>query len=374
MFIQVNHISDIQSKVADKSEIRFAKQPNGIIVGCYLFSDNHTFDSPEALECRGIAFDENGAPVSRTMQKFFNAGEKEWLSLESIMQRNDIHAIYEKLDGSMIATAFHNNGLLWRSKKSFTSDVVALAIEFVNLPENSNIKTFAYEVASRGMTATFELTHPAARIVVAHERASLRLLHVRDNVSGQYVMLDANHMIHQLIAEYAVPMVPKIDITMEEVIQSLETMRDQEGYVIQFKDGDMVKIKCPWYNRLHRSITFLRERDIAQLAINEELDDVKASLVEAGIDLTLVNGVETKLKDILSGILDEVETIYQNGKDLDRKGFAIANKGNPLFGLAMQRFLGNDIRILEWYGKNRLKDDFSLRVLVDDAKAEAIEG
>ena len=125
---------------------------------------------------------------------------------------------------------------------------------------------------------------------------------------------------------------------------------------------------------IFRDASLLRERDIAWLVINEELDDVKGALAETGIDLTGVSEVEARLKGILTVLLDEIEAIYQKGRDLDRKSFAIANREHPLFGLPMQRYVGNEVLLLEWYGRHRLKDDFSLRVLANDTLAEAMEG
>jgi RNA ligase len=158
------------------------------------------------------------------------------------------------------------------------------------------------------------------------------------------------------------------------LLMSLEAMQQQEGYVIQFKNGDMVKLKCPWYVRLHRSITFLRERDIAVLALNEELDDVKGALKDAGIDLTAVNEVESRLKTKLLGYEAQIEQVYAQDKELERKDFAIKHKSNPLFGMFMARYLGKEVPLVEWYGRNQLKDDFNLRVLADGALAEAMEG
>ncbi|UFZ05539.1 2'-5' RNA ligase [Bradyrhizobium ontarionense] len=375
MFKVIQHISDVEPAVAGKKEIRFLSQPNGITLGCYLFMDSKTFDSPEALECRGIAFDREGRVVSRPLHKFFNAGEKEWLAPDRLVLRDDIVAIYDKLDGSMVATAWVEGELKWRSKKSFNSEVVNLATQLLDQPEHSGINAFAWEVASAGLTAIFELTHPDARIVVAQEQPELRLLHVRDNVTGQYVMLDRGHVVHDLIAGHGIPLVHRFDgLSLSAAIDSLADMQGREGYVIQFANGDMVKIKCPWYLRIHRSLSFLRERDIAWLALNEELDDVKGALVEAGIDLAAVNEVEARLKRMLSGFVDEIEAIWERGRDLDRKSFAIANKDHPLFGLAMQRYLGKEVTLLEWYGRTRLKDDFSLRALVDETLIDALDG
>ena len=373
MFPSIARISDIAPVVANKKEIRFLLQPNGITLGCYLFMDTNTFDTPEALECRGIAFDQSGAIVSRPLHKFFNAGEKEWLLRESLLAREDIAGVYEKIDGSMIATAWFDGKLQWRSKKAFESAVVKLARQ--HLEEHPAITQFASKVAARGWTASFELTHPDARIVVAQETPAFRLLHVRDNVSGEYLMLDPKHEIHSLIAEHGIPTAPRFPgMSMAAAIDSLTDMRDREGYVVQFTNGDMVKIKCPWYLRLHRSISFLRERDIATLALNEELDDVKGALVEVGIDLTAVNAVEAKLKAILTGLLDQIEQIYESGKTLDRKSFAIANSKHELFALAMQRYLGREVPLVEWYTRNRLKQDFGLDSLTSEAVSEALEG
>jgi RNA ligase len=375
MFKRISHISDVQPAVEHKKEIRFSTQPNGITVGCYQFLDSHTFDSPEALECRGIAFGPDGEIISRPLHKFFNVGEKQWLSPQSLLQRTDVAAVYEKLDGSMIATALVDGKMQLRSKKSFGSDVVHLASAFIDLPENASLKAFAEEVAQSGMTAIFELTHPQARIVVDYKQPALRLLHVRDNVTGEYVMLDSKHPVHALVKRYNVPTVPQFEgLSLAGAFSSVQEMRDREGYVIQFQDGDMVKLKCPWYLRLHRSISLLRERDIAELALAEELDDLKASLAEVGTDLGPIEEIEHRVATILSGMLDQIEAAYAAGKDLSRKDFAIANKGHPLFGLMMQRYLGTDVQLVDWYRRNRLKEDFGLRVLASGAVAEAIEG
>jgi len=375
MFKTIRHISDVEPAVAGKKEIRFLSQPNGITLGCYLFMDSKTFDSPEALECRGIAFDRDGHIVSRPLHKFFNVGEKEWLAPDRLASRDDIVAIYDKLDGSMVATAWVDDQRKWRSKKSFNSDVVKLARQLLDQPEHGRISAFAKEVARAGLTAIFELTHPDARIVVAQDQPELRLLHVRDNLTGQYVMLDPGHAIHDLIASHGILLVHRFDgLSLSAAIESLADMQGREGYVVQFANGDMVKVKCPWYLRIHRSLSFLRERDIAWLALNEELDDVKGALVEAGIDLAAVNEVEARLKTMLSGFLDEIEAIWERDRDLDRKSFALANKDHPLFGLAMQRYLGKEVTLLDWYGRTRLKDDFSLRPLVDETLIDALDG
>lgn len=371
----IRHRKDLEPHTEGKNEIRFMELPNGVTMCCYMFQDSKTFETKESLECRGIAFDKAGQIVSRPLHKFFNVGEKEWLKPEAILERDDIAAIYEKLDGSMIATAWVDGKLAWRSKKSFESNVVKLTEELLGEPANACIVDFAESCARNGFTAIFELTHPDARIVVSQKKGQLRLLHVRDNLTGEYVTLDPFHPVSNRARELAVPVCPRYtSMEFKESLASLDGMKDMEGYVVQFKDGDMVKMKCPWYLRLHRSITFLRERDIALLALHEELDDVKASLTELGISLESVEEVETRLKNRLTGILDEVEGAYNLDKDLSRKDFAIRHQGHPLFSLMMLRYQGRDLDLSKWFEQKRLKEEFSLRILTDETLSEAMEG
>lgn len=374
MFKHITHISDVQPHVAHKDEIRFYKQPNGITMSMYIHMDSKTFDSIEARECRGSAFDEAGNLVSRPLHKFFNMGEKDYLTPDKLKERTDVAAVFDKLDGSMVATAWVKGDMVWRSKKAFNSDIVKLVREFFEDKANVGIERFAYYCAFHGMTAIFELTHPKAQIVVPQDKVQLRLLHVRDNLTGAYVMLDPNHMVWTMIREEDVPVLPRHKMTMEQVINSLETMEYAEGYVVQFQNGDMVKMKCPWYTRLHRSITFLRERDIAVLAVNEQLDDMKQHMREVGIPLEKVEAVETRLKDILVGIDAEINQVYNEGKHLDRKTFAMTYGKHPRFGLAMNLYSGKPFSLNEWYAKDQLKKDFGLTSLLEGAQAEAVEG
>lgn len=367
MFKKIQDINDIKPFVEHKKEIRFATHPNGVTIGSYQFMGNDTFDVPETIECRGIAFDENGLIVSRPLHKFFNMGEKEWLFPDKVLHRDDIASIYEKIDGSMIATAWVNGQVQWRSKKSFSSDVVKLTQNYLSRIENGNINAFADEVASNGYTAVFELTHPQVRIVIAHDRPALRLLHVRDNYTGEYVMMDPSHPIHDIIKCYAIQTVDRHqNINLNDALKSLENMKEREGFVVQFHNGDMFKIKCPWYIRLHRGVTFLRERDIALLALNEELDDVKAMFSSIGKDITGINAIEDKVHNKLTEILDEIDHICEQGSNMDHKEFALTYKGNIYFHLAMAKRRGLDSDVTEWYTKYRLKDDFGLGVISED--------
>lgn len=357
-FQKIETIDDVRPFVADRPEIKFIPQPNGTTIVCYVFADGKTFDAPVALECRGLCFGRDGRVCSRPLHKFFNVGEKEWLRPEAVLARPDVSRVMEKIDGSMISTAWVDGCLAWRSKKSFTSDVVRLAEDYLRRPENRFIAAWAREVAAAGMTATFELTHPEARIV-CDRPADMVLLHIRDNLTGLYLPTDSA----------PIPKVRKYDLTAQAAADTLAGMKGAEGYVIQFADGDMVKMKCPWYIRLHKSVSTLRERDIAELAAREELDDTKAALVECGIDLREVDAVEARVKAEVLEASNAIEAIMAEDGEMTRKDFAIKHKDKSVFSLLMRRFTGQDVSYTEWFVRNRLPA-YTLRSLASGTVAD----
>lgn len=360
MFPYIERIEEFVPHVEHKKEIVFIRPQHGITVVCYQIADSGTFDNPYALEARGISFDENGAIASRPLHKFFNVGERSSSMLSEIESR-PLHGVFEKMDGSMIATCRVGSGFLMRSKKSFSSGVAKLAQCLVD--QSAQLTSFCQEITRRNLTAIFELMHPEQRIVVAVPDISFRLLHVRDNVTGEYVLLNPSHVVHDLIEQYHIPQVERHLLSLPVAQQSLEEMTGREGYVYQFENGDMVKAKSPWYLRLHGVVTFLRRRDVALAALHENLDDIKSALREVGIDIEKVEQVESELKNDLLDLQSHIDQVLEEDKSLTQKEIAIKRKGDPLFGMIMNQFNGKESSLKNWYERNRLKEKFGLEVL-----------
>ncbi|QBX06783.1 RNA ligase and tail fiber protein attachment catalyst [Burkholderia phage BcepSaruman] len=383
MFPTIKHINDLQPFVEGIEEIKFLKQPGQRTVVCYTFMDSHTFDTPKARECRGISFDINGNVESRPLHKFFNMGEKPWLMEDNIRRAGRAGAIvgiYNKIDGSMVNTSYSMaSGFAYKSKKSYSSDTVLMFEKHVPV----RIDEFSRRVAGMGYTATYEFTHPEAQIVVPHAVPDIKLLHIRDNTTGEYVMLNKQHMIWDLIHAHAVPYSVNLlpELSVDAAIDSLESMIDNEGFVFQFADGDMVKAKCPWYSSNHRAVSYMRERDIAVLVLNEQLDDLKGTLVKLGHDLGPVEEVEHRVKERMLQIDRDIEFLADIGRVLRasnpagwKKAFAASHSKLEVFGLAVKRLEGRDEQIVKWYTRSKLKDEFGLRSLLNASQQEAMEG
>jgi len=133
---------------------------------------------------------------------------------------------------------------------------------------------------------------------------------------------------------------------------------------VQFENGDMVKVKTKWYLERHRAMTFLRERDIAEMVVNESVDDLKALLVAEGVDIGEILALEKKVVNDLLGVKIAAEQLQDMSDwQLDRKSFAIKHAGTPLFGLRMTKFLGKEPDYKDWFIRNRLKEKYTLRQL-----------
>lgn len=55
-----------------------------------------------------------------------------------------------------------------------------------------------------------------------------------------------------------------------------EIVDGEEGYVVRFDDGHMLKVKGAWYVQLHKTLDGLRhEKDVLRMILDERLDDAK---------------------------------------------------------------------------------------------------
>jgi T4 RnlA family RNA ligase len=211
------------------------------------------------------------------------------------------------------------------------------------------------------MTAIFEWTSPVARIVLPYSEPRLTLLHVRDNQTGRYMPLD---WLKKQVEVFNITLVDNVDMVQEllkkgfdgfkELFELSQTMPDIEGWVIQFENGDMVKMKTAWYMERHRAMTFLRERDIAGMVLVEGIDDLKAMLVGDGVDVSEIVKIENEVVERLNLMRSTVDQMYEADKALDRKTFAMKHHGFEYFKLLMDKYSGKEPDVIHFYTRNYL--------------------
>ncbi len=273
----IRHIDDLK-EVLDKEGTPF-----GIIckddynVVNYMYQDNETFSTPLEAECRGLIFGKDGGLLSRRFHKFFNAGERESLTLDKI-DLSKPHVILEKLDGSMVSPIPMPNGGFRLATKAGITDVSMQAETWMEGKET--YKQFIEHCIGSGMTPIFEWCSPTQRIVLDYKEPTLILLACRFNVTGMYVKYSS---LKTWSVAYSIPLVqafkPSSDIN--ELIAQVRSKTDAEGVVVRFEDGHMVKIKSDWYVKLHKAKDDIRnESKVLKIILDDKLDDLLPVLME----------------------------------------------------------------------------------------------
>lgn len=382
IFQAISDLDGFKVAVGDKDEIRHMEQGGtytGYTVSSYIVSAESTFDSPAARECRGVVFNAKNKIVARPLHKFFNLNERDGARPEDF-DWSKLMRVMDKRDGSMIHTvktefdvAFDGYGFDVKSKKSFQSDVANQARDW--MAQRENFLNFCEEVVSCDATAIFEWTSPTARIVLPYAEEALTLLHVRDNGTGEY--WDPGHLM-VVAAHYGIPVVDHdlsgADDLFEQMLSGdrnskqvwaavqrlAETVENIEGWVFQFKNGEMVKVKTKWYMERHRAMTFLRERDIVGMVLSESIDDLKAMLAGEKVDITEIRQIEERvinaIRQIESCIDDAMKTVEEF--NMDKKAAALnfgpKGMGHPYFGLIMKKMDGHEPDVKGWYERNVL--------------------
>ncbi len=373
MFPTIKTLSDLVPHIENNPQIRVKVEPNGYTVVCYMLQDEDTFMSKNyqfARECRGITFAPDGKIAARTMHKFFNLGESEEVSAANLPWQ-DVVRVMDKRDGSMVTPVLMSpKTFKFKTKKSFDTPEAALADQ---LARETNIHLWILHLLQGGLTPTFEITSPRFPIVLLYEKDELTLLHVRENESGRYLTEQeikflnppvplVENVMHQFVDIFGVQV-----FSPEKIIKAAETATDIEGWIVQFKSGDMVKVKTKWYINLHHSVTFTRWRDVARAVIAGQSDDLKAAFAMTGRDIAAINLVESRIKHELEQIELDVQILTKLGQadGMDVKQMALKHKDNPYFGLIMRQFRGSSINWLEYYEKNYI-DQWPLEVIPSD--------
>jgi T4 RnlA family RNA ligase len=331
-FPTITHIDQVLAAIDGKEEFTMRHNPLGYSVANYTVNFESTFppvvDENAAIlrECRGLVLNTaTGEVISRRYHKFFNSGEKPETREENV-DLSQPHMLLEKLDGSMITPLWLGNiedidpeALFWCTKAGVT-DIGDMAGEFVKA--NPHYARWSVMVMYAGYTPIFEFCSRKNKIVVDHPVDRLVLTAVRHNITGE---------------------MKKAELSGIEVVQphSGEIQDNEEGYVIRFEDGHMIKMKSETYLRLHRALDSMRfEKDVIRLIVDEKLDDLKGVLapdLAANAD-AFASQIFTNLFRIADDVYWQTVTAYDNLNG-SKKRFALeVAKGNSYSSFMFKMF------------------------------------
>ena len=370
--LTINNIEELRSRIAHKPEIRVSEIYPGYQSFVYMVAYESTFDDAYSRECRGIVFSsETGKVVSRPLHKFFNVNERPSTHVDNL-DWSKVTRVMTKLDGSMIHPVMIGDKLYVKTKKSFNSDVAKTVQSWLDNGDNNGLKDFMIEMVQSGKTPIFEWISPSERIVIKYGYRRLRLLHVRDNVTGQYMPFNelvdiAGNRDFRLVKpvdEFNIN--GKFDISAMLSAASNDETKDKEGWVVQFENGDMVKVKTKWYLQRHKVMTELRIRDIAELILTGNIDDCKSLLLSLKVDSSQIIDIENTVAKQMNGIIAEVEQVWSQYKHLQRKEFAETLKGHDKFNLLMTKYSNKTVDYVKFFTKNILPSYPLDKIELDD--------
>lgn len=348
MFISLKDFDQFLAdpKVKFKEEEVFGQS---LTIISYMIADKEFWILDKALETRGHCFDTlTGQCLALTFPKFFNIGEREE-TLPHNLPWNSKYVVTSKIDGSMIIPVLIQDNIVFKTKKSFYSDVAIYANEMAS----ENVKECSKMLLERNLTPIFEFTSPKNKIVLDYGKdPKFTLLAVRDMKNGIFIGREYLEFIGK---EYQIDVTPKFEKSKDELFADVQTLKNFEGYVIQFESGMFVKLKTIWYNENHRIHTELRERDVAEMVVNETLDDCKSIVHLSGLDISLIEKIEERVVHELNEMRTEVERVVDKTLTMNVKEIAIEYKKHFLFSLIMKAVREQEPDYVEFWKRNFLR-------------------
>jgi len=386
-FPSIETLSQVEKAIAGRDEFIVAEREFGFVVN-YLVNLIDTFPEPNTndvntdtnlairRECRGIKFDKNGNIIARPYAKFFNLGEKEETNIKNV-DFNVPFTILEKLDGSMVHPINMDGQVVYCTKMGIT-DIVKPVQQFADAKGHKAIfyNDFCWDLIKSGMTPIFEWVSRKQRIVIDYPEDNLILTAIRRMVNGEYLTMDK---LASLANPYNVPIVKcwTGDFNgIESFLDNLSNIENEEGYVIRFNNGHMVKCKTSWYVQLHKIKEDLsQEKNVIAMIINNTIDDAKPFMTEEDkkrvdkFSSEIFNGINS-----ISNTVDEIVALAKQDFGDDKKQFALRVMKNykSLSSLLFKVWDGKDsyVTIKEHILKNlgsQTKVD-SIRYLIGNAR------
>lgn len=325
----------------------------------YFLCDYSIFSNPlkdkpyiNAFDMRGLTFifNENGSLFRKysMLSKFFNIGQVEETQL-NILKLKEIDSVHTKEDGSLIGFMKLPSGkLMCKTNGGFNNEQSIRAMELVD--NNKALKDYILEATEIG-TPLFEYVSFDNQIVLKYNQRELKYLGLRTFV-GPFI--PASKLgINLDIVKCA----ENINLSLDELLERSKILEGIEGWVIQFTDGTMVKLKTEWYFIVHKIRTehISREDYVIHSYLNLSLDDAISQLdpISDSEAISFVNKV-TKCVDLYLEKLDKnVETLiekYRVEYNSNWNEFAKNNHSIEGFSLIKSK-LEND----EFYKKKKIE-------------------
>lgn len=328
------------------------------------FSD---FKRPNGLNCRGTLFLVNTKTgeaqlLALPMKKFFSLGEGEKEDLK--IEIGDADMAYIKEDGSLLTSYISPFDGLVKFKSKNVQEY--LNKEAVNKSISPELLAELQALSEKDVSVDLELTTPVNRVMMEYKDYAVHVLKARSLLTGEYLDIRSEVFAKEypVIAAHLVKPIAVADVDI--------TRKDVEGYVLEFNDGRMLKIKTLPYLSMVSVISIQdlskEGENLYRAALDEMLDEVRSMFVykarspNYNLEQRLANAdkVEAYAKQTYHDMVAKANALYEANKHLERGDFARAVKDEKaLMPLLMQLYTGKTPEYkqtaIKLYAKKALK-------------------
>lgn len=264
---------------------------------------------------------------------------------------SSIESIEVKEDGSLMSTVLYGDTWFIKSKTSFKSMQCELAMDYLNsdgMDLNNQISEYLKTYPNR--TINFELVSPKNQIVLLYTDTKLKILNVRDNITGKYYNIDEIGS-----PDLSVKLFNDYDLN-GDFINGIYEMSDTliEGFVIKLKSDIWFKVKTDKYSALHRAISQITNpKKRLDVILNDAADDIKCNFRESPELLKPLLDMEPIVMGYYNHMVATVERFNLDNIKLSQKDFAILAKSEHphWMGLIMSLRNNKEIQYYKWMMK-----------------------
>lgn len=309
----------------------------------YRLASWSDFNIPGSKEMRGISyvFGLDGSLFKRylLLEKFFNLNQVPD-TMYSEVKDFKIKSIYNKEDGSVASFIKLPDGSVFgKSKMSVITDQAEGIMRVYK--SNESVKRFVDWTFDNDISAIFEYVSPSNKIVLRYAKEDLILLRLRDNATGE--LLDLNDYLEVIGDVRVAP--SETGYTLDELIEMASYTEDKEGWIVEFENGLLMKIKTDFYFKLHGLYTedLNRENIIIDYILKDEIDDVLSKIADDLDTIERINKIIYKVKSSINKKSNEIDKLYNVFLSInDRKEFALLYNKEENFGYVMSMVSGKN--------------------------------
>lgn len=256
---------------------------------------------------RGLILDvKNKKIIATPFPKFFNFGE-------NVNIPNLQFIVEEKMDGSLGICYYYNNKWNFATKGSFSSNQALHAEEKLN-----KINT---QYLDKDCTYLFEILYPDNTIVINYNYDGLVLLGGY-KFGKEIDIYELDDLANKLSKDIQIKRPNRYSYnSLEDIVELCKTLpKNQEGFVVKYTNGEMLKVKGDAYCYLHAVMSNIKPLNIWEiLKDDKDFDDIKSILPEEFTrDINNMAAIINKnYKKIYNEVMDYYqETILMSDKEL----------------------------------------------------------